>query len=172
MGKQLSEIVKKLLKKHINSQVYIVLSNKKEIISEHGLLKEIDDSKIVIDSYTNSIKNRSLKFFDSEGFHIRHIYNANFLDIFDTEQTNVLAYKLRDKNNRKWIINNLKTSLNETVFVISKQNYALTVLKGRLDDMGIMGLKVKIPPYYNREETLEYNTIFNVYNENLTDLTK
>lgn len=171
MDKNIKEITLQILEKHLNSNIFVIYTDGSSLFSEHGILKACDKISLTFDSFTKNTKNRTLKFIDDKGFHIRHIYNSNFLDIFTTGKTETLAMKLRDKISSKWIINNLKTSLNEEVNVIAKVNQSVNVLRGQMSDMGISGLKLKTPPYYNTEEILDYSIILNVYNLKLTDLT-
>jgi len=54
--------------------------------------------------------------------------------------------------------------------IVSKQGPDFVVNNGVFQNMGIVGLTLLVPPFFNRTEMLKYPSVINIFDESFNDL--
>jgi hypothetical protein len=171
------KVIKEILKKHINSVIYVVWQDfeSEKIKFAQAILRKVLPGSIVFDEFDEhreEYKEIELPFDDWEKAKILHIYNRYHIDILKGRETKTLSYKFKFSMVKHKIIKNLKPFLNRELHIVYKTTKQVIVVKGMFSDMGIMGLTVKVAPFYNNELIVAYDQILNIYTfkEDLIDV--
>jgi len=159
-----------IIAKHINSQLFAVYNDANEIKLHSGPLRNINNDKILIGESLDPNSKLILPFYEGKAKKILNLYNANALDLLNPANTSTLAAKLRKRELQTSILKRMKPMLNSRVTVIFKNGLKISRVSGIFTNMGMMDLSLKPGPFFNKEETLSYNAILNIYDEMGLDL--
>jgi hypothetical protein len=166
---QINPQILQIIGKHIGSKVSVIYKDSKTVIV-HGKLLNLNAEKIQVNDMNLKQGNIVISFFDKMFPKILAIYNVNGLNILNPRNNEHLGAKLRKKDLQMVIISAMKPNLNKNVSVVFKKLNNVNVINGQLSNMGMVDLMVKLAPFYNEEQTLKYDTIMNVFDEQGNDL--
>lgn len=160
-----------IIQKHISYKLIIGYTNDRNGLTVEPItLKDVNKKGIVADFLKSGQSNHSMNFYNDMYKNIIFLYNMNNIDLLIAKKILTLGEKLKDKQFQKSIINNLKVSIGKKVMIVSKQGVDYVVNNGIFQNMGIVGITLTVPPFYNRSEMLKYPTVINVFDENFNDL--
>ncbi len=169
MGGVVSQILE-IIKRHYEDEVFVVAKRSQRLILYSGILSEADDEGITLTDETG-IASQTRLLYENEGEKLLyHIYNRNHIDLLNATTTPTLAMKLKEKEKKKAILVSLKPYLKQILFFVHKHQQNIHVSSGRFYDMGMMGISLKLPPFFNKDLNLSYNSILHIYNQEYTDL--
>lgn len=158
-----------ILKKHIGSNIQIVIWENNGLILKEGKLNVVNNSNIRILSKISKEGNLLLPFEKNNDPYILHIYNSIYIDILKGKETIPFANKLKT-GDFQVLIDSLKPHLNDVIHIVFKQSQGIGVTNGKFTDMGIKELIVKPAPFFNTTQRLNYQNILHIYKDNNDDL--
>lgn len=158
-----------LLNKHIGELLFCVWLENGKIVLKIGKLDTVLSDKIVLKIEGEAGKT-TLPFFENDKLLMLNIYNRNFIDLIKAKKTFSLDEKLKVREIKKVILQNIKPELGKEVSVVYKAAEKLALNRGILANMGITGVVIKPAPFYNTEENIYYRNILHIYNAEGTDL--
>jgi len=160
-----------IIQKHISYKLIIGYTNDKNGLTVEPItLKEVTKKGIVADFLKSGHKDYSMNFVNDMYKNIIFLYNMNNIDLMMAKKILTLGEKLKDKQLQKSIINNLKVSIGKKIMIVSKQGPDFVVNNGVFQNMGIVGLTLLVPPFFNRTEMLKYPSVINIFDESFNDM--
>lgn len=158
-----------LLNKHIGDLLFCVWLENNKVTLKTGRLETVLSDKIVLTLEGETIKT-TLNFFENDKLIMLNIYNRNFIDLIKAKKTFSLDEKLKVRDIKKIILQNIKPVLSKEVSIVYKLGDKLALNKGILANMGIAGVVIKPAPFYNTEENIFYKNVLHIYNNEGVDL--
>ncbi|HRP02599.1 MAG TPA: hypothetical protein PLE30_08135 [Candidatus Kapabacteria bacterium] len=160
-----------IIQKHIGFKLIIAYVNEKNSLAIEPInLQDVSKKGIVADFIKSGKTNQSMNFYQDMNKQIVAIYNMNDIDLLIAKKVSNLGEKLKNRQLQKAIINNLKVSIGKKISIVSKIGQDYIVNNGIFQNMGIVGVTLSVPPFYNRTEMLKYPSIMNIFDENYNDL--
>ncbi len=158
-----------ILKRHIGSNIQVVLWENDGLVLKEGELNVVNNSSVRIISNISKEGNLLLPFEQDDISYVLHIYNSIYIDILRGKETIPFANKLKT-GDFQVLIESLKPHLNDIVHIVFKQTQGIGVTNGKFTDMGIKELIVKPAPFFNTTQRLNYQNILHIYKDNDDDL--
>lgn len=160
-----------IIQKHISYKLIIGYTNDNMGLTVEPItLKDVNKKGIVADFLRSGYNDYTLNFYNDMFKNILFLYNMNNIDLLIAKKVLTLGEKLKDKALQKSIINNLKVSIGKKVMMVNKQGTDYVVNNGIFQNMGIVGISLTVPPFYNRTEMIKYPSVINIYDESFNDL--
>jgi hypothetical protein len=161
-----------LIVRHLGDELYIIYIDNDELIDISGKLIEVNHNYISIKTGTLYKDTTKIEFREEKLKKIIHIYNSSFVDLFTGKEAVALSFKLRNSENQKSIISNIKPFLGNELAFVYKQNDGVALSVGKFLDMGVRGIQLRLAPFYNSDISLTYDKILHIYDNRLVDLIK
>ncbi len=161
--------VPQLLTKHVNDVLHVIYFDEGKIGIKSGTLLIVNANSIVLNLAGESTK-QEISFFKNDQVSVLNIYNRNYIDLMNAKATEPLSEKLKVRDIKKIILNNLRPLIGKEITMVSKVDNKLTASKGLLSNMGIAGASIKPAPFYNSELDMNYRNIFHIYSAENIDL--
>ncbi len=160
-----------IIQKHVGYKLIIgYVNDSNGLTVEPITLKGVNKKGIVADFIKSELNNKPFNFFNDMKKSIIFLYNMNNIDLLIAKKVVTLGEKLKDKQLQKNIINNLKGAIGKKVILVSKQGADYIVNNGIFQNMGIVGITLLAPPFYNRTEMMKYPSIMNIFDEDFNDM--
>lgn len=159
-----------IIKRHIGDKVSVIIKNNNGLFLHNSYLTDVDDESITISDEIDSENGTKLNFENDGVQNILHIYNSHQIDLMNARKTLTLAEKLKDKEKKKYIFGSLKPFLQNRLYFVYRNKKVMHCSSGLFFNMGIMGISLKLPPFFNQDLNLPYDTILHIYNSELNDL--
>ncbi len=163
------EKILEIIKRHVGEQIFVISCKTEGIVLQTGFLTGMTNNGITLSAGRDKASN-DIPFLNGSQHHILNIYNRNNIDLLKAASTEPLAEKLKDREKKKKIFANIRPHLKKDLFFIYKQQAALNLTTGMFVDMGIMGITLKLSPFYNKELSLPYNSVLHIYSQDHKDL--
>ncbi len=165
----LPDFVVQLLNKHVRSTIYCVFNDNGKIAMKSGVLDTVLSDKLIMKSEVDNSQ-VIVPFFINNELALLNAYNANFIDLMRGKRTFSLDDKLKVKEIKSQIISNLRPYMGKEISIIYKAQDKLMMNRGQFSNMGMMGVLIKLAPFYNTEENIYYKNILHIYNSELSDV--
>lgn len=159
-----------ILKRHIGYEVSVIIKNNNSLFLHFGYVTEVNEAYISITDDMESGSIIKLYFENESGPIILHIYNANHIDLMNARKTITLAEKLKDKEKKKQIFGSLRPFLENRLYFVYRNKQVIHCSSGLFFNMGIMGVSLKLPPFFNQDLNLPYDSVLHIYNSEFNDL--
>ncbi len=164
--KQIFEIIKR----HLGDTVTVIIKNNNGLFLHTGYITEINEDRITLAEEPDSETGIELNFENEGEQKIMHIYNTHQIDLMNARKTQTLAEKLKDKEKKKVIFSSLKPFLQNRLYFVYRNKKVMHCSSGLFYNMGIMGISLKLPPFFNQDLNLPYDTILHIYSSDFKDL--
>ncbi len=158
-----------LLTKHVGSQLFCIWIEGNKVTLKSGLLETVLSDKIILKLEGEAAKT-PLNFFEKDKLLMLNIYNLNGIDLIKAKKNFSLDDKLKVREIKKQILQNVRTSLSKEVSVVYKLGDKIVLNRGIFANMGISGVVIKPAPFYNTEENIFYRNVLHIYNSEFIDL--
>lgn len=160
-----------IILKHIGEKLIIVYkSTLGGLTVEPILLLDANRNYLVADFLKSGFTNYKMNYYNDLYKNITCLYNLNGIDLLIAKKVETLALKIKDREAQKEIIKNLKGAMGQKVNFVTKIGSDYMSNNAIFLNMGIAGIEISVPPFYNKNEILKYHQILNIYNEKLVDL--
>lgn len=160
-----------IISKHVGSRIFLgYLSTTGNPTLEPINLLDVDKKGIRCDLLKTGTQNQYIPFYNDLKKNIFCFYNTNGIDLLIAKKVVNLADKLKDRAAQKLIINSLKGIIGQKVTTIFKTASEFSFTNGIFQNMGIAGITLSVPPFYNRTELLKYPQIYNIFDQEFNDL--
>lgn len=157
-----------IIAKHKGSRLFVISKKSAGLLLQSGHLQNVTmDTVSIAESEGNIIK---IPFQKDLEDHILHIYNTQNIDLLKAKAAVPLANKLSVRETKKTIFSRLRPNIQKELTFVYKKKTVINVTKGKFIDMGMMGIKLQLPPFYNETLDLNYGSVFHIYAENHDDL--
>ena len=161
----------RIIQKHIGSKLIMVYVNSSSAVAiEPIMLNNADRNGVTGNFIKSGISNEFVPFYNVFDKVILCLYNTNGIDLLKAKEIQPLSVKLKDKTNQKVIISSLKQTLSQKVVCVIKTLNEFATAQGIFENMGIAGISINVPPFYNRQEVLKYQLIYNIFDSKYNDL--
>ncbi|MEJ5245124.1 MAG: hypothetical protein WHV28_05380 [Bacteroidota bacterium] len=158
-----------LLNKHLSNQLFCIWVEGNKVALKSGVLETVLSDKIILKLDGEAAKT-PLSFFEKDKLIMLNIYNLNGIDLIKAKKPFSLDDKLKVREIKKQILQNVKTSLGKEVAVVYKLGDKIALNRGIFANMGISGVVIKPAPFYNTEENIFYRNVLHIYNSEFFDL--
>jgi len=160
-----------IIQKHIGFKMILAYVNSTGTVSVEPItLQDADKKGIKADLLKSGLANQNIPFFDNFNKTIICLYNTNGIDLLIAKKVENLGVKLKDKAKQKTIISALKGALGQKVVTVVKVGNDYCAVNGIFQNMGIVGISLSVPPFYNRIESLKYPSVMNIFDTQFNDL--
>lgn len=164
----LPAFVHQLLSKHIGNQVFCIYRDNGKVSLKNGALLHALTDKIIVKSTDGATT--EINFFAGDQLQTLNIYNNNLIDLMRGKKPYSLDEKMKVKEIKTLIMQNLKRVMEKDVMIVYKLDNKIASIKGLFSNMGMVGISIKPGPFYNTEETLNYRNVLHIYNATGSDL--
>jgi hypothetical protein len=172
MTNTMSEILFQIINKHLGDKLFVIVNEASFIRLKEGILAAFNNKKIELENPTHYEGRLSIPFKESANNMILNIYNTNFIDLLKAKKAQTLNIKLRNSEQQKRIITNLKHYLNKELYYVYKIDDKISVSLCKFIDMGLLDVTIRLSPFYNKDMKLKYDSILNIYDSSGEDLTE
>ena len=158
-----------LLNKHVNDKLYVILLQDGKIVMKSGVLEAINGNKIILKATEDGTKHE-ITIVEKDEVTVLNVYNRNYVDLLVGKPTEVLSLKLKIRDKQKIIMNKLRPNIGKEITMVYKGDGKLVLSYGQFANMGLMGASLKLAPFYNKEQSLNYSSILHIYDSNQSDM--
>lgn len=159
-----------IIQRHTGSLLTAIFIKDNKLTYDRGILRAVNALSIHMDSEVTYFRGLEIPFTEINQPKLLNLYNTNKIDLLKPNKNTTLGVLLQEKNLKKTIIHHFKENLNSELGFVAFFDDKISLVHGKFRDMGIMGVTVALPPFYNKDLLLKYNSVYNVYNSELKDL--
>ncbi len=165
----ISPKILEIISRHIGEKCFAVYQTHEGISMVIGKVASVESKEIVIHvKKDNQLMGLSLA--ENSSNQLLHLYNKLFIDLVNAKKTTELSKKVSDRVLQKEILINLKKKLGKDLLFVYKAGEDLHVSRGKFKNMRINDIVLSPGPFYNKDESLFYHSVFHIYSPDGEDL--